>query len=353
MANYLLFNFSVSYSGGGYKRLYEYSKVINSQGGAHFIIHPNCQSLIKTFPNNHYHVVKQTFFWRIFEDCKYLKPIIENLGVPDFYYSYGIPIYSKIGVVNWFHLSNVLPLASKGISSNLLSYLKAKELGRRIRKNLFNASVISAESEFSLGVLGPQYMQRHFLSVNGADDEIKVLANNKVCEKSNIAVVVGTYKYKSLVDSYQVFNELRKTTNNDLKLVIIGPTKGIPANLTGDGNVIIRGLLSREKVIECLQTARFYISTTQIENSYNAASEGIFFANESYISNIGPHQELLAKMPHSLVSIPNVEPLLIKVKRDQVNGDNLLTWTQVVEQMMTKIKTSLANEKCKGKENNV
>jgi glycosyltransferase involved in cell wall biosynthesis len=250
-------------------------------------------------------------------------------------------------------LSNVLPLASKGISSNLLSYLKAKELGRRIRKNLFNASVISAESEFSLGVLGPQYMQRHFLSVNGADDEIKVLANNKVCEKSNIAVVVGTYKYKSLVDSYQVFNELRKTTNNDLKLVIIGPTKGIPANLTGDGNVIIRGLLSREKVIECLQTARFYISTTQIENSYNAASEGIFFANESYISNIGPHQELLAKMPHSLVSIPNVEPLLIKVKRDQVNGDNLLTWTQVVEQMMTKIKTSLANEKCKGKENNV
>ena len=345
MANYLLFNFSVSYSGGGYKRLFEYSKVINSQGGAHFIIHSNCQSLIKIFPNNHYHVVKQSFFERIFEDCKYLKPIIENLGVPDFYYSYGIPIYSKIGVVNWFHLSNVLPLASKGISSGLLSRLKVMELGRRIRKNLVNTSVISAESQFSLEALGTKHMHRHFLSVNGADDELKVLAKNEVYIKSNIAVVVGTYKYKALADSYQVFNELRKTIDSDLKLVIIGPKKGIPADLTGDGNVIIRGLLSREEVIECLQTARFYISTTQIENSYNAASEGIFFANESYISNIGPHQELLEKMPHSIVSMPNVEPLLIKVKRSEINGDNLLTWAQVVEQMMAKIKCCLANEK--------
>ena len=353
MENYLLFNFSVSYSGGGYKRLYEYSKVINSQGGAHFIIHPNCQSLIKTFPNNHYHVVKQSFLERIFKDCKYLKPIIENMGVPDAYYSYGIPIYSKIGVVNWFHLSNVLPLASKGISSGLLNRLKVMELGRRIRKNLVNTSVISAESHFSLAALGTKHIQRHFLSVNGADDELKILANNKVFKKSNIAVVVGTYKYKALADSYQVFNELRKATNSDLKLIIIGLKKDIPASLISDENVIIRGLLSREKVIEYLQTARFYISTTRIENSYNAASEGIFFANESYISNIGPHQELLAKMPHSLVSIPNVYPSLIKVKRDEVSGDNLLTWVQVVEQMMTKIKTSLANEKYKGKERNV
>jgi len=353
MANYLLFNFSVSHSGGGYKRLFEYSKVINTQGGAHFIIHPNCQSLIKLFPNNHYHVVQQVLLKRIFEDCKYLKPIIQHLGVPDVYYSYGIPIYYKVGVVNWFHLSNVLPLASKGISSGFLSHLKVMELGRRIRKNLSNASVISAESQFSLKVLGSKHMQRHFLSVNGADDEIKVLVENKQYEKLNRAVVVGTYKYKALTDSYQVFKELQKTTNGDLKLVIIGPEKGISRKLTGDENIIIRGLLSREEVIECLQTARFYISTTQIENSYNAASEGIFFASESYISNIGPHQELLAGKPHSLVSIPNVEPLLIKVKRDEVNGDNLLTWAQVVEQMMTKIKTSLANEKYKGKESNV
>jgi hypothetical protein len=344
MANYLLFNFSVSYSGGGYKRLYEYSKVIHSQGGAHFIIHPNCQSLVTLFPRNHYHIVKQSFLERIFEDCKYLKPIIESLGVPDLYYSYGIPIYYEIGVVNWFHLSNVLPLAPKGISSSLLSRLKAIELGRRIRKNLANASVISAESKFSLSALGSKHTQRHFLSVNGADDELKLLAKNEIYEKSNIAVVVGTYKYKALADSYQIFNELQKTTNSDLKLVIIGPKKDISAKLKGDVNVIVRGLLSREEVIECLQTARFYISTTQIENSYNAASEGIFFASESYISNIGPHQELLAQLPYSLVSIPNVEPLLIKVKRSEINGGSLLTWAQVVEQMLVKIEISLANE---------
>ena len=353
MANYLLFNFSVSYSGGGYKRLCEFSKVFNSQGGTHFIIHPNCQFLIKTFPNNHYHVIKQSFLERIFKDCKYLRPIIEKFGVPDVYYAYGIPIYFKVGVVNWFHLSNVLPLASKGISSGYLSHLKVMELGRRIRKSLANASVISAESQFSLEALGLKFRQRQFLSVNGADDELKVLAKNKVYEKSNIAVVIGTYKYKALADSYQVFKELQKTTSSDLQLVVIGPKKDIATKLTSDDNVILRGVLSREEVIECLQAARFYISTTQIENSYNAASEGIFFASESYISNIAPHKELLVGIPYTLVSIPNVKPLLIKIKRSEVNGDNLLTWAQVVEKMMAKIKTILANEKSKGKENNV
>jgi hypothetical protein len=138
---------------------------------------------------------------------------------------------------------------------------------------------------------------------------------------------------------------LRKASEGELKLVIIGPEKDIPAKIAGDKNVVIRGLLSRKKVVECLQAARFYISTTQIENSYNAASEGVFFADESYISNIGPHQELLAEMPYKLISIPRLDSLLIKVKRENVNGDNLQSWAQVVEQMMIKIQSSLPNEK--------
>ena len=345
MANYQLYNFAVSHSGGGYKRLYEYSREIDSRGGAHFIIHPNCQSLIQSFPNNHYHVITQSPIQRIFEDCKYLKAILKSLGMPDLYYSYGIPIYFKVGLVNWFHLSNVLPLAPKGIAIGPLSYLKVLELGRRIRKNLENASVISAESQFSLKALGSKNTQRHFLSVNGADDEIALLAENKVYKKSNIAVVIGTYRYKALHESYKVFMMLRKASEGDLKLVIIGPEKDILAEIAGDKHVVIRGLLSRKEVVECLQTARFYISTTQIENSYNAASEGVFFADESYISNIGPHQELLAEIPYELISIPKVDSLLIKVKRENINSDNLKTWAQVVEQMMIKVQSCLPNEK--------
>ena len=345
MANYQLYNFSVSHAGGGYKRLYEYSRELDSRGGAHFIIHPNCQPLIQLFPNNHYHVVTQSSMLRIFEDCKYLKPILENHGVPDLYYSYGIPIYFEVGLVNWFHLSNVLPLKPKGITIGVLSYLKVSELGRRIRKNLQNASVISAESQFSLRALGSENTQRHFLSVNGADDEIGLLAANKVYKKSNIAVVIGTYRYKALHESYKVFTMLQKTSESDLKLVIIGPEKDIPAKIASDKNVVIRGLLSRKEVVECLQAARFYISTTQIENSYNAASEGVFFADESYISNIGPHQELLAQMPYELIPIPRLDSLIIKVKRDNIHGEKLKTWAQVVEQMMIKIQSSLPNEK--------
>jgi hypothetical protein len=265
--------------------------------------------------------------------------------MPDLYYSYGIPIYFEVGLVNWFHLSNVLPLKPKGITIGVLSYLKVLELGRRIRKNLQNASVISAESQFSLRALGSKNTQRHFLSVNGADDEIAPLAENKVYKKSNIAVVIGTYRYKALHESYKVFMMLRKASEGDLKLVIIGPEKDILAEIADDKHVVIRGLLSRKEVVECLQTARFYISTTQIENSYNAASEGIFFADESYISNIGPHQELLSETPTELVSIPGVHSELIKIKRENINGNKLQTWAQVIEQMMMKIQRTIPNEK--------
>ena len=340
-----LYNFSASFSGGGYKRLYEYAKDLNHRGGAHFIIHPNCESLTQLFRNNCYHVAIQSPAQRIFRDCGYLKPILKNIGVPDLYYSYGIPIYSKVGLVNWFHLSNVLPLVPRGISIGPLAYLKVLELGRRIRNNLYNASVISAESQFSLRALGSESMQRHFLSVNGADDELELLAGNKIFPKSNIAVVIGTYRYKALQESYRVFSMLSKASKSELKLVIIGSKKDIPAKIAGDKNVVIRGLISQKKVVECLQDAKFYISTTQVENSYNAASEGVFFAEESYISNIGPHQELLSETPTELVSIPGVHSELIKIKRENINGNKLQTWAQVIEQMMMKIQRTIPNEK--------
>ncbi len=334
MENKFLFNFAASYSGGGFKRLYEYSRVLDANGGAWFIVHPNCKNLAAEFPNNHYFVVKQRGYQRLVNDCGYLAGILKQVGRPDLYYSYGIPIYAKVGRVNWFHLSNVLPLASRNIPLSAFDRLKMRHLGSRIKHNYANADVISAESNYSLGLIGITQTDKLFLSVNGSNDELATLNDEQVRHKSAIATVLGTYRYKALNDSWHVFEMLRQR-NRKLKLVIIGHAEYIPEDIRQNPHVIVRGLLKRSDVIACLRESTYYISTTHIENSYNAASEGIFLADESYISDIGPHRELLRNMPFDLIAVPNMSRPVLRVARKSITGANLKPWEDVVAEMVS------------------
>lgn len=341
--NRFLFNFAVSYSGGGHKRLYEYAKWFNGNGGAWFVVHPRCEYLAKEFPNNHFFVVCQTRWQRLFNDCGYLGAIKQELGQPDLYYSYGIPIYARFGRINWFHLSNVLPLALKNVPINLFDRLKLGYLGWRIRRSFKNADVISAESKYSLGVIGSGQGDKLFLSVNGADDELAYVASDTSFSKANFATVVGTYKYKALVHALLVF-ELLKKSNPELKLRVIGDDTTLPATLRHREDVLIMGLMSRSEVIGCLRESRYYISMTYIENSYNAASEGVFLAEESYISDIGPHQELLEHTKFSRMDVPGVGRSMLHVKRDEISGANLWAWADVVSEMIVRFEEYCAKD---------
>ena len=49
---------------------------------------------------------------------------------------------------------------------------------------------------------------------------------------------------------------------------------------------------AKNSVIKSIASSEFYISC-HIENSFNAASEGIFLSSNSLIQIIGPHKELL------------------------------------------------------------
>lgn len=331
--NKYLFNFAVSYSGGGFKRLYAYAKWFNQNGGAWFIIHPLCKSLITEFPNNHFFVVHQSKLQRLFRDCDYLKEVEAETGKPDVYYSYGIPIYYKLSRLNWFHLSNVLPLGSKGIALPLFDKLKLGYLGRRIEANFKNADVVSAESSYSLSLIESKHPLQFFVSVNGSDDEIAFYNTAKQEKKEKIAVVLGTYRYKALEDSYVVF-EMLHAKDNQLKLMIIGDDKKVPKSLHKNPNVILMGSLPREKVVDYLRQCEFYISTTHIENSYNAASEGIFFAEESYISDIPPHRELIKGLHFEEVTIPGLDRSLLHVKKEEISPVNLKTWDNVITEMV-------------------
>jgi hypothetical protein len=328
-----LFNFSVSYSGGGFKRLYAYAQWFNQNGGATFIVHPSCSFLINEFPRNNFIVVNQSKLDRLFNDCQYLVDIRKEMGIPAVYYSYGIPIYYPFGKINWFHLSNVLPLGSKGIPLSLFDKLKLGYLGRRIEKTFNNADIISAESQFSLDLIKDNAFKKLVLSVNGSDDELMYLSSDLTIAKENIAVVLGTYRYKAIADSYRIFETL-KEKNSGLKLVIIGNEKMVPKSIQNDKQVIMTGLLKRDRVIEYLHKSEYYISATHIENSYNAASEGIFFANESFISDIGPHRELLSGLPFETVSINKIDRPLLRVKKGDISPINLKYWDNIIVDML-------------------
>jgi hypothetical protein len=340
-----LFNFSASYSSGGLKRLYEYAKWFNARGGAWFIIHPQCRALLTEFGANRYFVVAQSALQRLSDDFRYLDPIEAQVGRPQLYYSYGIPLPRRVGAVNWFHLSNVLPMGVKGVPQSFTDRLKFGVLGRKIRRGLEYADVISAESRSSLDLIDAPDARRLFVSVNGSDDELQALGATGsaagAAEPENLASVVGTYRYKALDDAIRVFGML-KQRNPSLQLLIMGNPDWVPAPFRTVPGVIVAGTLERSAVMDRLRRSRFYISTTWVENSYNAASEGAFSAAESYLSDIGPHRELLAGMPFERVSVAGVSRRLLHVRRADLTGANLKTWDTVVVEMMARFREAFS-----------
>lgn len=342
--NHYLFNFAVSYSGGGYKRLLEYVKAFDATGGASFIIHPRCRSLAGEYTNNRYFFVGQPRYQRLFNDCGYLAEILQQVGKPDLYYSYGIPVYSKIGKVNWFHLSNVLPLAPANIPMSLFDHLKMRYLGRRIKTHYDNADVISAESNFSLELIGVKEKEKLFLSANGNDD-VRPQHEKVAQHRADFAVVIGTYRYKAIEDSFRVFEMLRQQYAPGLRLVIIGDEGYIPKNIVEDPNVEIKGIIARNEVMACLGEAKYFVSTTHIENSSNATIEGIFLAEESYISDIGPHRELLQNTFTEIVAVPGMTRPVLHVKREEAFSVKLKPWAEVVAEMVSKTQSLLQSHR--------
>jgi glycosyltransferase involved in cell wall biosynthesis len=342
IGNRFFLNFAASYSGGGYKRLQAYADWFNRHGGAWFAIHPLCRPLMEQFPNNRYFPIARSRLTRLIDDWSYLREIGTSIGRPDLYYSYGIPLYVPFGRINWFHVSNVLPLSTAGIPLSWPDRCKFHLLGRRIRHGFALADIISAESRSSLRLIDPRACPKMLVSVNGSDDELQSMRESNTRPKENIAVVLGTYRYKALEESWHVFRLLR-SANPGLRLVIIGNDHSIPRALQRDRDVDIRGELPRAAVNECLRRCRFYISTTHTENSYNAASEAIFLADESYISDIGPHRELIGASPHRRIAFSGLTRPLLHVQRGDLSSTALKSWDTVISEMTVTTRQLLAS----------
>ncbi|MBW2660877.1 MAG: glycosyltransferase [Deltaproteobacteria bacterium] len=336
-----LFNFSASYGGGGLKRLMAYSSWFNEHGGASFIVNDRLKGIDKQFPVNKYLFLRQSRFSRVINYSSQLNNLIADTGAIDLYYSYGMPLPRKVSRVSWFHLSNVLPLTKEIVPLPLKRRLEMLLLGFLINSCLKYADVISAESDTSIGLFDKLLSHKLFISVNGSDDEISAYENGVGAgvnrDAENIAVAVGTYYYKCIDDVYKVYSHLLKS-NPSLRLIIIGAREYIPSYVLKDHHVVAKGFLSQSEVCDLMRRSKYYITSTIIENSYNAASEGAFLARESFISDIGPHRELLKGANYERLDNLGTRVACLHVKSTDLDPRNLKSWDQVIGEMVNLVK---------------
>ena len=338
----ILFNFSASRIGGGYKRLYEYSNYFNNINGAYFIIHPDCSTLIDEFQNNTYILIKQNYFQRIILDFRYVNSLIINYHI-DVYYSYGIAFNKSFAKINILHLSNILPFESFKYGNGFVQKIKMSLLSSLLKNTFKYTDIISAESNSTFKYINNQWSNKFLISTNGNDDEINNYGN--IYQYDNTAVIVGTYSYKNIKDSIIVYNYLKNTISKDLKLYIIGDKKFLPSNIYNDKNITCLGLLPRRDVINLLKKSKFYISTTLLENSYNAAAEGLFLSNESFISDIEPHFELVNSYKYNILDLNTLNCSIIHVKKKDIQINNLKKWETIIHELISNIEKKLKYDK--------
>ena len=330
--NYL-FNFSSSYSGGGLKRLMAYIGWFHRHGGAHFIVNKRLEGQLARFDANTYCYVDISALDKFLNKQTYVEEVIARIGKCDFYFSYNVPMKHFRANVSWFHLSNVLPLfGTRGLSIPSRRRIELWWLGLLTKKGLHYCDFVSAESEFSLNLLGIGDSTKRTISTNGSDNELEVMLR-RGDDAERLAVVVGTYFHKNIGDSYKVYQYLKRS-DPSLNLVIIGDEITVPDYVKKDPSVTLKGIVKHDKALQILSSARFYISASLIENSWNAASEGAILAQESIVSMIPPHLELLEGSKFTeLDEMKTINPML-RITKDQVNADKLKTWGEVISDML-------------------
>ena len=328
-------NFSSTYTGGGLRRLIETAKWFDKTDGCHFIVHEKAFNYIKDYTNkNVFYVVTQNKIRRLFTDGYYLKNILNVIGTPDIYFSYGIPVFFMIGKVNWFHISNALSLTTRNISLPLSLRLKMILLKHRILKSLDHVQIISGESEFSLNLIkdvSKRQLKSIYFSVlpNGFNEHERNNVQQIVNDEEHYAITIGTHRYKKLSIAFQLFKYLQK---NDTKLktfIIVGNRDELTWKVSSDNIVIVDIGLNRESLIHLLCGAKYYISASQIENSSNAALEGLLFSKSVILSDIPSHREMLKDMEYEELHVQGINALFL-VANIESNPllSNIYSWEQ-------------------------
>jgi len=341
--NYL-FNFSSSYSGGGLKILCSYLDFFDKNSGAYFIVNSRLkEELSHTYPNNTIFFVKVSKLKRLFNDMYYLKPILDNIPRLDLYFSYGIPVYKKIARNNWFHVSNMIPIDPQANYLGALHILQMKLLGHRIKKYAKYADFLSADSLDAANKASAfikHEIKNKVVLKNGIDGSFIKLRGR---QKSKTAITVGTQPYKDLGRLFSLYKMLQETGKVE-SLIIIGAQESVPNIILEDPSVLSMGTIESAQVYEELAKASIYITTSLIENSSVAALEGLYLCSHSYLSQIGPHREMLedAQLEYESIDIDELGPFYVVKNEVPSEYIDSISWDSVNLEFYNYLKENLS-----------
>ncbi len=333
-----LFNFSSSTVGGGLIRILETIKWFDSNNGSCFILSYTIKDLVSKYDkNNKYFFISENKIKRLFSDGYYVDKIIGEIGKPDIYFSYGIPVFKDVGRINWFHISNALTIKTDKISLPFKTRVQMLVLKRRIIKSMKYTDIITGESEFSINLLKKEISEKDFechydILPNGYDiNSIKNIVNKKNQTLTKYAITIGTYKYKKIEIALELFHHI-KEVNNLNKFIIIGSKRNIPKSVINDKFVEIKSSPSRDEILALLYNAEYYISASQIENSSNAVLEALLLSKNIILSNIPSHNEMLRNFKTKKIIINNIT--FNSLENIDHNKVEAISWDQVCKKML-------------------
>ncbi len=342
-----LFNFAVSNKTGSMRRIMATIQFFNENEGATFILNSSLIKDVRPYSTkNRYFFFNQTFLERFRKDESYIREVISECGQPDIYFSYGIPIYQKVGKINWLHISNALSLTVKNIRLPAETRIKMLLLKRRIKATVNNVDVVSGESQYTLDLFQREVRTRkpirHQIIRNGYSSEEISMANQKrqVGQDEKYAMTIGIASYKRLDVVHNIFKQLQ-ATDKDVKIlyVVAGPMdipyipRLIPEAIKLDSNVVVDTFERREDLVTMMENMDYYISASQIENSSNALLEGLLFSKSVIATDIPSHRELLVGRKHGYFKESISGEEFIFYKKNEEDIVNCVSWETAVKEM--------------------
>jgi glycosyltransferase involved in cell wall biosynthesis len=293
----IIFDFSASPVGGGLKRLLAYADHFAvRKERVLFLVHPQTEEHLagKTVK---YEVVRRRPLARLWFDPRFVS---RYGGRAHWFFSYGIPIYGKVGDHNWLHVSNSLPFGLLGLTLGIKDFASNFLLRERFVASADNCTVVSGESEFTLDIYRKTtgWRRQFVLLRNG----MEALEGGHRSPRLPQAITVGTPHYKRLDRTCAVLERMQATRRLD-KLLIVGNPESVPLSVRRKPYVACLGILPRHEVVQHMRQSQVFISTSEIENSSNAVLEALAMGGTVVLSDIPSHRELIGNGA--------VEPLVV------------------------------------------
>lgn len=353
----ILFDFSVSNQTGAFQRIKATLEFYDNLNGQFFILNSNLKNKIKTQNNNTIEFFNPQIKHRLMQNTEYIDAFIEKHGQPDIFFSYGIPVIRKIGVVNWFHISNALSLSISNITIPLSLKLKMIFFRKRIKKSIPFLDIVSGESDSTLKLFQQVFRKKNHITKvklgNGFNiDEFNLLSSiKKDLLEDSYAVAIGIQSYKRIDKAYKIFLDLQKERKNLKKFILIASPfdnlndkRLVSDKVRKDKSIILIAPSKRQDVIGLLKGAQVFISMSQIENSSNALLEALLFCNELIVSDIPSHREFLSENCNfQEITLPAAKKNLLNARQGINDRSELKSWNECIKLFDSNAKIILEN----------